>query len=209
MTKQLTLVGGIRWEPDYMPVDYFNRGTNFSMSAFLANQSSAIYPNAPAGVFFYGEQGIPRAFTKSSPLQFNPNVGFSFDPFGNGGDLVDMTRCATYIDCQHGFALWSNLLLKIVWTHAKCVIDVDKFRYRSEQHDGADATDPHIARQQDFIARSNIQGRERNMKSRSAGIDAECMLSLVAFGPIGFESGDHVLKIEPIESKGAFCLDNF
>jgi len=87
-TKRLTLVGGLRWEPEFMPVDYFNRGTNFSMSAFLANQTSSIYSNAPAGVFFYGEQGVPRAFTKNSPLHFNPNVGASFDPSGNGKTVV-------------------------------------------------------------------------------------------------------------------------
>ncbi len=80
----LTVTGGLRWAPAYMPVDVFNRGIEFSMAAFLANQVSSVYPNAPAGALFYGDPGVSRQFTKSSPLQFSPNLGVSWDPFGNG-----------------------------------------------------------------------------------------------------------------------------
>jgi Carboxypeptidase regulatory-like domain len=83
-TPGLTITAGLRWAPAYMPVDVFNRGIEFSMSAFLANQVSAIYPNAPAGALFYGDAGVSRQFTKNSPLQFSPNFGFSWDPFGTG-----------------------------------------------------------------------------------------------------------------------------
>jgi hypothetical protein len=83
-TPRLTAVAGIRWSPEFLPVDYFNRGTVFSMSAFLANQVSTVYPNAPAGALFYGDKGVPRAFSKNSPWQFSPNVGVAYDPTGNG-----------------------------------------------------------------------------------------------------------------------------
>jgi len=82
--KQLTLIAGIRWSPEFMPVDTKNRGTIFNYSAFLANQVSTVYPNAPAGTFFYGDQGVPHAFTQNSPWQFSPNVGIAFDPTGDG-----------------------------------------------------------------------------------------------------------------------------
>ena len=55
---------------------------------FLANKVSSIYPNAPAGTFYYGDPGVPRQFTKNSPWQFSPNVGLSFDPFGTGKTVV-------------------------------------------------------------------------------------------------------------------------
>lgn len=87
-SKQLTMVAGLRWSPEYMPHDYFHRGTTFNMAAFLANQTSAIYPNAPAGTFFYGDKGVPGAFTQNSPWQFSPNVGFSYDVSGNGKTVV-------------------------------------------------------------------------------------------------------------------------
>jgi len=83
-TKGLTVVAGLRWSPEFLPVDVFNRGTTFDMSAFLANKVSTVYPNAPAGTFFYGDPGVSRQFSKSSPWQFSPNVGVSWDPFGNG-----------------------------------------------------------------------------------------------------------------------------
>ena len=37
-SKQLTLVGGLRWGPNVMPHDYFNRGLEFNMANFLAEQ---------------------------------------------------------------------------------------------------------------------------------------------------------------------------
>ena len=37
-SKQLTLVGGLRWGPNVMPHDYFNRGLVFNMAEFPREQ---------------------------------------------------------------------------------------------------------------------------------------------------------------------------
>jgi hypothetical protein len=87
-TPRLTLVGGLRWGPNIMPVDYFNRGVVFNMADFLANVSSSVYPNAPAGALYYGDKGVSRQFTKNSYWQFSPNVGLSYDPVGNGKTVI-------------------------------------------------------------------------------------------------------------------------
>jgi Carboxypeptidase regulatory-like domain len=87
-TKQLTITGGVRWSPNFMPVDVFNRGVVFSMSAFMANQVSKVYPNAPAGALFYGDAGVSRQFTKNSPWQVAPNLGMSYDPYGTGKTVL-------------------------------------------------------------------------------------------------------------------------
>src|SRR6266702_1540658 len=87
-TKQLTVAVGIRWVPEFYPHDYFNRGTTFDFAAFMANKTSSVYTNAPAGTFFYGDPGISNAFTKSSPWQFSPNIGVSFDPTGSGKTVI-------------------------------------------------------------------------------------------------------------------------
>ena len=87
-TKQLTLIAGIRWSPEFMPTDVKNRGTVFSMSAFLANQVSTVYPNAPAGTFFFGDPGVPRGFTRNSPWQFSPNIGVAYDLTGAGKTVI-------------------------------------------------------------------------------------------------------------------------
>jgi len=54
----------------------------------LSNTVSSVYPNAPAGVLFYKDSGVPRGFTKNSPWQFSPNVGASFDPFGDSKTVI-------------------------------------------------------------------------------------------------------------------------
>ena len=87
-TNRLTMVAGIRWSPEFMPTDVLNRGTIFDYNAFLANKVSTVYPNAPAGTFFYGDKGVPKGFTQNSPWQFSPNVGVSFDPTGSGKSVI-------------------------------------------------------------------------------------------------------------------------
>jgi hypothetical protein len=87
-TPRLTVTGGVNWEPLFFPHDYFHRGATFNMAAFLANQHSAVYPNAPAGMFFYGDQGVKAALTQNSPWQFNPNFAFTYDVSGNGKTVV-------------------------------------------------------------------------------------------------------------------------
>lgn len=88
-SKKLTLVAGLRWDPFYVPYDVFNRGEGtFNFAAFLASQHSSVYPIAPAGMFFYGDPGVPRSFTQGSPNQWDPNFGFSYDPFGNGKTVL-------------------------------------------------------------------------------------------------------------------------
>jgi hypothetical protein len=87
-TQRLTVIAGVRWVPEFYPHDYFNRGTTFDFSAFMANKVSGVYTNAPAGTFFYGDPGISNKFTKDSPWQFSPNIGLSFDPTGSGKTVV-------------------------------------------------------------------------------------------------------------------------
>lgn len=85
---RLTLTGGLRWNPNFMPVDYFNRGLEFNRADFISNTASTVYPNAPAGILYYGDKGVTREFTKNSPWQFSPNLGISFDPTGNGKTVL-------------------------------------------------------------------------------------------------------------------------
>ena len=87
-SPHLTVVGGIRWSPEFMPVDYFNRGSTFDYPSFLAGKTSTVYPSAPAGNFFVGDPGVTRQFTHNSPWQFNPNVGASWDPFGHSNTVI-------------------------------------------------------------------------------------------------------------------------
>ncbi len=83
-TKRLVLSAGLRWDPEYVPVDNYYRGSIFEMSSFLSNTHSTVFPNAPAGSFYHGDAGVPDAFTQNSPWQFSPRIGITFDPTGQG-----------------------------------------------------------------------------------------------------------------------------
>jgi hypothetical protein len=100
-TPQLTIVAGLRWSPEFMPVDAKNRGVVFSNANFLSNTFSTVYaggpagfpagniPNgAPAGALFYGDHGVTRNFTQNSPWQFDPNLGFAYDVTGKGKTVI-------------------------------------------------------------------------------------------------------------------------
>jgi hypothetical protein len=87
-TPRLTVSAGIRWQPLYFPHDVFHRGTTFNMAAFVANQHSSVYPNAPAGTLYYGDPGVKPAFTANTPLKFNPNFALAYDLSGNGKTVL-------------------------------------------------------------------------------------------------------------------------
>jgi hypothetical protein len=89
-SPRLTIVGGLRYGPNIMPHDYFNRGVVFNMADFLSNTVSSVYPLGPAGALYYGDKGVSRQFTKDSYWQFSPNFGVSFDPIGNGKTVIRM-----------------------------------------------------------------------------------------------------------------------
>jgi hypothetical protein len=79
----LKLNAGIRWEPLLFPYDYFGRGNSFDPAAFTANIHSQVFPNAPAGLFFYGDNGIPKAFTGNRWTNLEPRVGIAWNPRGD------------------------------------------------------------------------------------------------------------------------------
>jgi hypothetical protein len=85
-TPRLVLSAGVRWSPEYMPFDYFHRGATFNEGDFIAGHEvfSTVYPNAPAGVFYYGDKGVPPNYTQNSPWQFSPRLGITWDPTGSG-----------------------------------------------------------------------------------------------------------------------------
>lgn len=95
-TKKLVLTAGVRWDPAYFPTDNFGRGSEFSMTAFLNNTVSQVYPNAPAGSLYYGDPGVSKAFTSNSPWQFSPRVGATYDPAGDGKTVFRVGAAEVY-----------------------------------------------------------------------------------------------------------------
>ncbi len=88
LSSRMLINAGLRWEPMLFPQDFYGRGASISTQAFAANQRSTVYPNAPAGMLFYGDPGVPKAFTNDKFKNFSPRLGIVFNPHGDGRDTI-------------------------------------------------------------------------------------------------------------------------
>ena len=84
LAKGLDVHVGVRWEPSLPEHDGLARGQHFSMAAYLAGQHSSVYPNAPAGLEFHGDPGIPESYANGNWVGFAPRIGLAWDPSGKG-----------------------------------------------------------------------------------------------------------------------------
>lgn len=83
-TQRLTLNYGLRYEP-YMPwKEIHGRTEQFRISNFNAGIRSTVFPNAPPGLLFPGDPGMPFSGVTGNYTDLSPRVGFAYDTFGNG-----------------------------------------------------------------------------------------------------------------------------
>jgi hypothetical protein len=96
MNSRITFNVGLRWEPTFSDPDKYKRGTSFSLPAFLAGRVSTVHPNAPAGLFFPGDPGIPRANWNGHLANFAPRVGLVITPSADGKDSLRLGASILY-----------------------------------------------------------------------------------------------------------------
>jgi hypothetical protein len=75
ITPNFTVTAGIRWEPFLAPVP-----ENGRIQMFIPGQQSKVYPNAPLGMVFPGDPGVPEAGSSSGWKYFNPRLGLAWRP---------------------------------------------------------------------------------------------------------------------------------
>ncbi len=88
VNNKLNVHFGLRWEPFLPETDVAGRGEYFSQSAFNAGQKTAKYTNAPAGLLFAGDPGVPGSYINGKLANFSPRIGFAFDPTGSGKQSI-------------------------------------------------------------------------------------------------------------------------
>jgi hypothetical protein len=78
ISPRLTLNMGLRFEP-FIP--YVDKGDR--VSVFRPGQQSQVFTNAPTGLLFVGDDGVPRGGTNSDINNFAPRFGFAWSPFAD------------------------------------------------------------------------------------------------------------------------------
>lgn len=83
LSRRMTLNFGIRYEPFRPWEDQWI--TDLPQNAvFAPGQKSNVFTNAPVGMLFYGDPGVPKSLAPRRNLRFSPRVGLAIDPRGDG-----------------------------------------------------------------------------------------------------------------------------
>lgn len=83
LSPRLTINYGLRWEVSTPWTDIRNR-----LNSWSPGKQSTVFPNAPAGLLFPGDPGIPDGIAPVYKKGFMPRVGLAWDPTGSGKTSV-------------------------------------------------------------------------------------------------------------------------
>ena len=80
---RFTINAGLRYE---LPVPYTE--THNMLSLFQPGKQSTVMPNAPAGLLYPGDSGVPAGLIPTDYKAFAPRFGIAWDPTGQAKSLV-------------------------------------------------------------------------------------------------------------------------
>jgi len=87
-TRKLTVNLGVRFDPFFPWKETKGRIEIFSPSAYASGVTSSVYINAPPGLLFPGDAGVPPYGNYASYRNWEPRLGFAYDVQGNGKTSV-------------------------------------------------------------------------------------------------------------------------
>jgi outer membrane receptor protein involved in Fe transport len=82
-TSRLTLNLGLRYELPFPSTE-----TNNQVNLFVPGAQSKVIPNAPQGLLYPGDQGVPAGLIPTEKTAFAPRVGLAWDPLGDSKTVV-------------------------------------------------------------------------------------------------------------------------
>ncbi len=80
---RLTINAGLRYE---LPLPFVDK--NDALNSFRPGQQSTRFPQAPAGLVYPGDDGVPRGTYDTDTNNFSPRAGLAWDPTGSGRSSV-------------------------------------------------------------------------------------------------------------------------
>jgi Carboxypeptidase regulatory-like domain/TonB dependent receptor len=83
VTSRLTLNYGLRYDLPFPYTEIHNR-----QSLWIPGRQSVVMPNAPAGLLYPGDSGVPAGLIPTFKKGFAPRLGFAWDPMGTAKWLV-------------------------------------------------------------------------------------------------------------------------
>jgi hypothetical protein len=83
VTSRLTVNAGLRYELPEPYTEIHNR-----MTLFEPGKQSQILPNAPAGLLYPGDHGVPAGLIATDKKAFAPRVGIAWQPGSNSSSLL-------------------------------------------------------------------------------------------------------------------------
>ena len=104
--SDLTLNYGLRW--DYIQPFYEK---HLQSSTFVYGVTSTVYPGAPTGYVFPGDEvpgfgKIPSTIAKTPLDNFAPRIGFAYSPSGSGGPFHWLTGGSGKFSIRGGFGIF-------------------------------------------------------------------------------------------------------
>ncbi len=119
------------------------------------------------------------------------------------GDLICGAHGSAHVNQQDAFGVRPDLFLQVGRIHAEGIVDVDEPGNGAAANNGRDAGDPHIAGDQNFIARADAECRKSQRERGRSAVDSDGVFSIETPAIGIFKPLHAALQIGTIEAEGA------
>jgi hypothetical protein len=103
-TSSLTLNYGVRWDL----MEYWSEKYN-QIPTFIPGEQSVVYPNAPVGLVYVGDKGVPSTLVPSSN-RFSPRLGLAYSPGAKNGILSKITGGPGTTSIRAGYGIYYSVI---------------------------------------------------------------------------------------------------